>query len=93
MDMMRQGRSTSLYGVEFAGPAWRLAIQQVVSASRSLNHLLFLFLPSADRRSKNVVIHAATCNASHSSNAFTISDMSQSLQVTPAAIAGVIFKV
>ena len=37
--------------------------------------------------------HAATPNASHSSSTFTISDISQSLGVTPAAIAGVIRKV
>ena len=37
--------------------------------------------------------HDASCDASQSSSTFTISDISQSLVVTPAAIAGVTFKV
>jgi hypothetical protein len=46
-------------------------------------------LASRDRRSKDIRVQVV----SHASNTRTISDISQSLEVTPAAIAGVIFKV
>ena len=46
-------------------------------------------LASLDRHSEDIRVQ----DDSHASSTFTISDISQSLEVTPAAIAGVIFKV
>jgi hypothetical protein len=44
-------------------------------------------LASADRRPENIWSHAATCNASQSSSTYTMSAISQSLEVTPAVLA------
>lgn len=52
-----------------------------------------LLLTSLDRRAEDVRVHATSFNASQSSSTATMSDISQSLVVTPAAIAGVTFKV
>jgi hypothetical protein len=52
------------------------------------------YLSSYDPSSENACAsHDSYCVASHASNTATISDISQSLGVTPAAIAGVIFRV
>ena len=54
-----------------------------------------IFLTSADRRPENVRVLtvAVHCWDSQSSSTFTMSAISQSFEVTPAAIAGVIFSV